>query len=198
MKFAREATGRNGRKNIGSETVGLVTSLPPRGSFTMYFCVGVGLVGARMRRFEADGNLHKRPFRIARSYPLVDVSIPAAHIRMHRGNTSTPRALGSRVGRVWSMIWLLVWGSSLDTLATAKLATVTAAGTVVATRFGSGTGLFVRHTHGRRAERFVRIARGEGREGPRFAADTLPDKHLHRYPPLSLWPRATCWASSLV
>jgi hypothetical protein len=31
-----EPTGRNGRKNIGSETVGLVTALPPRGRFAMF------------------------------------------------------------------------------------------------------------------------------------------------------------------
>jgi hypothetical protein len=69
LKVASQSSGNSPAKPLGvtAERISDLkqwgwSSLPPWGSFTMYFCVGVGLAGARMRRFESDGNLHKRPF----------------------------------------------------------------------------------------------------------------------------------------
>jgi hypothetical protein len=58
--MVHESTGRNGRKGIGSETVGIVASLPPRGVLP---CLGPRRIGWwPEHRFGADGNLHKLRF----------------------------------------------------------------------------------------------------------------------------------------
>ena len=88
----REAAGSNGRKNIGFETVGLVTSLSRHGEALPCFCrrrVGEWTDASISNQ---TGTCTSDLFRIARSYAAVGVSTPAAHIRMHRGNTKASHA----------------------------------------------------------------------------------------------------------
>ncbi len=83
----REAAGSNGRKNIGSETVGLVTSLSRHGEASPCLCrrrIGEWTDASISNQ---TGTCTSDLSRIARSYAVVGVSTPAAHIRMHPGNT---------------------------------------------------------------------------------------------------------------
>lgn len=132
-KTSRRATGRNGRKNLGYETVGLVTSLlTPRGSLTgklHHACVDTGLAEGRMHRFEADGNLHKRPFRnCPLQTPQPAFRLLAVHIRVPHGNTRAFRAFLVREGRE-TMVYF--WASS----------TYRRRLEMMAASFGCGTGL---------------------------------------------------------
>lgn len=113
--------------------MGLVTSLlPPRGSLTgklHHACVDTGLAEGRMHRFEADGNLHKRPFRnCPLQTPQPAFRLLAVHIRVPHGNTRAFRAFLVREGRE-TMVYF--WGSSTYRRRLAMMAA----------SFGCGTGL---------------------------------------------------------
>ncbi|KAH6855768.1 hypothetical protein B0I37DRAFT_62353 [Chaetomium sp. MPI-CAGE-AT-0009] len=105
----------------------------------MYFCVGIGLVGTPMCRFEADGNLHKRPcpdcppissswrFNANSSYPHASGQHEhaprfAPSVRQDLKRDLAPRRL------------------SLDTMITTRLAATAAAKTVAARGSDQGRG----------------------------------------------------------
>ncbi|KAK4218565.1 hypothetical protein QBC37DRAFT_395553 [Rhypophila decipiens] len=56
--LADSSSRSNGRKTIGSETMGRLPSFPEEGS--ILYGPPIGLVAAQMRLFAGDGNLHKR------------------------------------------------------------------------------------------------------------------------------------------
>lgn len=95
--MARQSIGRNGRKDIGSETVGIVTSPPATGSSTTPSSTPDWWEG-RCIDLRQTGTCTSYVSRIACSYAPVGVLTPTAPIRMHRGNTGRSRAFLLREG----------------------------------------------------------------------------------------------------